>query len=103
MEIVERKRVPDNRSQFLKFSLADVFCRERYLGRVVNKLHKSGIVILGQLVQLSEDDLSHLLSTTDNNKERIKRRLEAYGLELNMDVAEGSLTSPPRPQAPHPH
>lgn len=96
------KKVPDSLVPMLNFTVGDAMCRDRYLTSVVNKLHKQGVTRLGHLVSLSEDDLSKILITTHANKERIKRCLSAFGLELGMAVAENSFVAvpgfPPRHQ-----
>lgn len=95
-----RKKVPVDRLPLLNFTVGDAFCRDRYLSSVTNKLYKAGVIRLGQLVSLSEENLFDLVKTTAGNRDRVKRNLEAFGLGLNMDVPQGAFTTasgfPPR-------
>lgn len=95
MELIQRKPVPQDRLKMLSFTVGDAFCRDRYLTSVTTKLYGLGIIRLGQLVSLSEDELTNSIRTTPANLERMKDRLAEFGLELNMAVTEGSYEPVP--------
>lgn len=95
-----RKKLEPSKQALLNFTVGDALCRDRYLTNVINKLHKAGIVRLGHLIQLTDEELREILPTTPDNHDRVKRCLSAFGLELGTEVCASQFASsggfPPR-------
>jgi len=79
-----KKVVPENYYRVLDCRTPVIFSDERYLSVFLSKSYDNGFYWLGELVQMSEQELFSKVTTSKENQLRIKRALKEIGLELGM-------------------
>jgi len=84
--ITENSRVPEHLYKLLNLTTASLFMRYGYLQPFVIKTYNKGIQHLGDLVQMSEDDVFKAAPTSPKNRALIKKELADDGLAFGMSA-----------------
>lgn len=76
--------IPPRRNVYLDYGVYDVFRRVPGAARPALRLQKNGILLLGQLVQLSEEEVRAMAAVNDDMLSRMKRHLATIDFGFDM-------------------